>query len=70
MMQKHVCSVKMWTGPCEVFKCCNDHKVKFCGLCNEFPCKWLKEKVAEWPEASVEAMQRLAEKYKTQNVEE
>ena len=32
-----------WTqsNGCPIHKCAREHKVQFCGLCEEFPCDWL-----------------------------
>lgn len=43
--------IHMWqgnNGVCKVFSCCKNHGVSFCGLCNEFPCKWLEEWFNSW----------------------
>ncbi len=36
-----------WTqsGGCPIYKCAKQHHVQFCGLCHEFPCDWLVNKV-------------------------
>lgn len=48
--------VKMWDNGCEIFSCCEKQGVKFCGLCGEFPCEWLKSKVAEWDKDGIERL--------------
>ena len=39
--------VKLWTNECLIYKCCTRHKAYFCGICNEFPCKWIVDKIIE-----------------------
>lgn len=48
---------------CPIYKCAKQHKVQFCGLCFEFPCKWLVEK-ATWNPNIVDDLTELAKKYK------
>jgi ribosomal protein S18 acetylase RimI-like enzyme len=47
---------------CPIFKCAKNHNVQFCGLCNEFPCKWLIEKVT-WNQNIVGDLKKLSEIY-------
>lgn len=56
---------KEWaeSGGCPIYKCAKQHQVKFCGLCNEFPCDWLVNKVT-WNPNIVEDLNRLADIYK------
>lgn len=56
--------VKMWDNGCEIFSCCEKQGVKFCGLCGEFPCEWLKSKVAEWDKDGIGRLASLAEEYR------
>lgn len=56
--------VSMWENGCGIFKCCERHGVKFCGLCSEFPCKWITEKLGEWDSSGIEKQKRLAEEYR------
>jgi len=52
---------------CPIHKCAREHGVQFCGLCAEFPCAWLPEKVS-WNADIVEDLTRLAEMYRKQNL--
>jgi hypothetical protein len=56
---------KEWTQSkgCPIYKCAKKHKVQFCGLCFEFPCKWLVEKVT-WNPNIVVDLTKLAKRYK------
>lgn len=56
--------VSMWEKGCEIFKCCEKHGVKFCGLCGEFPCEWIENKLGEWDKDGIEKQKRLAEEYR------
>lgn len=40
--------------------------VQFCGLCKEFPCEWLIQKVV-WRQNVVEELTELANLYRQQN---
>lgn len=53
-----------WTesNGCPIHKCTRKHGVSFCGLCNEFPCEWLINKVV-WRPNVVEELRELARKY-------
>jgi hypothetical protein len=55
---------KEWeqSNGCPIHKCSREHNVQFCGLCNEFPCKWLIEKVT-WNKNIVEHLTNLKNKY-------
>ena len=59
---------KEWTQSkgCPIHKCARQHGVQFCGLCNEFPCKWLVKKVS-WNPHVVEDLTRLANLYYKQS---
>ena len=50
-----------WTqsGCCPIHKCTKEHNVQFCGLCNDFPCEWLIQKVV-WRPNVVEELTELA----------
>lgn len=50
-----------WAGAkgCPIYKCAKEHKVQFCGLCAEFPCQWLKEKIT-WNPNAIEHLTELA----------
>lgn len=56
--------VKMWSNGCDIYKCCVEHKVYFCGLCKEFPCQWLIKKIGEWNSHGIENLKALAKQYK------
>lgn len=56
--------VKMWENGCEICSCCERHNVKFCGLCEKFPCEWLK-KVMTWEEGLTERLGELKKEYFT-----
>lgn len=60
-----------WTqsGVCPIHKCARGHEVQFCGLCKEFPCDWLVQKVV-WRPNVVEELTELARVYYKQNEEE
>lgn len=52
--------VSMWENVCEIFKCCEKHSVKFCGLCENFPYEWIVVKLGEWDSGGIERQKRLA----------
>ncbi len=54
------CEEWMQSGCCPIHKCTREHNVQFCGLCNEFPCSWLVEKVV-WQPNVVKELTELAE---------
>ena len=54
------------SGACPIHKCAREHNVQFCGLCPEFPCDWLVEKV-HWKSNIAEELSRLAELYQKSN---
>lgn len=62
-LEAHGKCVKMWESDCYVFKCCEEHMVKFCGLCCDFPCNWLLEK-GSWNPDIVAHQKKLALEYK------
>ncbi len=57
-----------WTqsNGCPIHKCAREHNVLFCGLCKEFPCEWLVQKIV-WRENAVEELTELAKLYYKQN---
>lgn len=59
--------VKMWQNGCDICKCCDKHNVSFCGICNEFPCAWLREKFSEWDEKAISRLEELAREYHEQH---
>lgn len=50
---------------CPIHKCTREKNVPFCGLCKEFPCEWLIQKVV-WRPNVVEELTELAEIYHKQ----
>ena len=51
---------------CPIYKCAKQHNVQFCGLCKEFPCEWLINKIT-WIPNVVEHLSNLASLYYKQN---
>ena len=51
------------SGRCRIHACTRDHGVQFCGLCAEFPCAWLKNKIV-WNPHAVEHLAELAEAWR------
>lgn len=47
----------------KLFSCCKEHDVSFCGLCNEFPCNWLKSWFDGWNKNGIERLINLKNKY-------
>lgn len=45
---------------CPIHKCARKHEVQFCGLCPEFPCTWLKEKIV-WNPNAISHLEELAD---------
>ena len=58
---------KEWgqSNGCPIYKCAKEHNVQFCGLCNEFPCKWLIEKIT-WDSNRVNYLTKLRDVYNAQ----
>lgn len=52
---------------CPIHKCTREHGVLFCGLCKDFPCEWLINKVV-WRPNVVEELGELAREYYEQNI--
>lgn len=48
---------------CPIHKCAREHGVPFCGMCDEFPCDWLVQKVF-WRPNMVAELTELAESYR------
>lgn len=59
---------KEWeqSGGCPIHKCARELNVQFCGLCKEFPCEWLVQKIT-WRRNVVEELTELANSYRQQN---
>lgn len=55
--------VKMWEHGCEICRCCREHNVPFCGLCKEFPCKFIPDKLTEWNSGGIKRQEMLAKEY-------
>ena len=57
---------KEWaqSGQCPIYKCAKEHRVQFCGLCNEFPCEDLPQKI-HWNPNAVEHLIELAKAYRS-----
>lgn len=58
--------IHMWQkskGICNVCKCCQEHNVSFCGLCNDFPCEWLTKWFDGWNKDGINNLARLRDKY-------
>jgi len=51
------------SGGCPIFYCAARHGVPFCGLCAEFPCEWLPEKVS-WNPHILTKQTALAAEYR------
>jgi len=47
---------------CPIFKCAKEHGVQFCGLCKEFPCNDLTEKI-HWNPNIIEHLTNLKNIY-------
>jgi hypothetical protein len=58
--------VRLWHDGCDIYKCCLRHEAYFCGLCTEFPCPWLIQKIGEWDAEGIEKLRKLADSYKEQ----
>ena len=58
--------VCLWHNGCRICECCQEHNVKFCGLCSEFPCEWL-EKTLTWHEDGIERLRKYAGEYIRRN---
>lgn len=58
--------VKMWEKGCDIYRCCTEHNVKFCGLCESFPCEWISEKLTQWDKDGIQRLKRLADEYRGQ----
>ncbi|MDE6725509.1 MAG: DUF3795 domain-containing protein [Ruminiclostridium sp.] len=59
--------VTLWNGGCEIFACCKRHNVKFCGLCGDFPCHWLQNKIGQWDKDGIKKLKELKEIYEREN---
>lgn len=61
---------KEWaqSNGCPIYKCAHENSVQFCGLCDNFPCDWLVNKVV-WNPNIVNHLSHLAQLYHKQNKE-
>lgn len=59
--------VHMWESGCVIYSCCKKHKVRFCGLCGEFPCKDFY-KITEWDKDALNKHREAAEKYRERKI--
>ena len=59
----HESCVKLWDNGCRIYKCCEEHGVYFCGLCGEFPCKWLSETIVLWDSDGIRRLSELRDEY-------
>ena len=50
---------------CPIHKCAKEHNVGFCGLCSDFPCEWLPQKVT-WNPDIIEDLKKLVKLYRKQ----
>ncbi|MCM1167025.1 MAG: DUF3795 domain-containing protein [Lachnospiraceae bacterium] len=50
-------------GECAIFKCCGEHGAYFCGVCWEFPCERITDKLSE-RDKNVYALKQLASEYR------
>lgn len=60
------CEEWVQSGRCPIYQCAKEHNVQFCGLCEEFPCEWLIQKVV-WRPNVVEELTELASVYYEKN---
>lgn len=51
---------------CPIYQCAREHNVLFCGLCEDFPCGFLVQKVT-WRPNVVAELKELADLYYRQN---
>lgn len=60
--------IKMWENGCEIYRCSLRHQVLFCGICAEFPCLWLTEKISSWNPDGIAHLYQLAAQYRKQQL--
>ncbi|MDE7302050.1 MAG: DUF3795 domain-containing protein [Oscillospiraceae bacterium] len=61
--------VHMWENGCRVFRCCDEHNVRFCGLCGEFPCDYVKDNLPKWDKDAIGRLERLGAEYRKRETE-
>jgi hypothetical protein len=44
-----------------IYECCEEHNAYFCGICAEFPCEWIINKIGEWDKQGIERLKMLGE---------
>ena len=54
------------SGVCKIHACVKSHSVRFCGLCDEFPCEKLP-KIIHWNPDIVKHLAALRDEYLAQN---
>lgn len=55
--------IKMWQNGCGICRCCGEHGVRFCGICEDFPCEWLKNTLV-WEVDGISNLQKLGVEYR------
>lgn len=58
--------VKMWENGCAIYACAEKHGAYFCGICQNFPCTWLGQKLEEWDKDGISKLFRLKKEYEKQ----
>lgn len=53
------------SGVCRIFACCQEHQVRFCGLCDAFPCQKLPQMIF-WNPNIVSHLSKLRDEYQNQ----
>lgn len=59
--------VSLWHNGCKIFACCSEHEVSFCGLCPEFPCKWLSDNMSKWDKYGIFRLGELKKELESRN---
>lgn len=59
--------VSLWHNGCKIYSCCVEHGVRFCGLCPEFPCKWLQDNMGKWDKYGIFKLVELKRELLTRN---
>ena len=65
LVTKGVCLKLGLDHVCRVYKCCDDRNIKFCGLCEEYPCEFMEKKITAWDPNAIERGKILAAEYKS-----
>lgn len=53
------------SGVCKICACCKEHNVRFCGLCEEFPCEKLPQMIS-WNPNIINHLSELRDEYQNQ----